>query len=292
MNNVSLIHAHSLFSDGGVAYELYKKYNIPYLVAIRNTDINKYFKYGIHLRPYALKILKNASKIIFISNAYKEEVLRKYIPQSLMKNILSKTEIIPNGIDKYWHKNIKPINKNDREYDFSNQNKLKIIYVGVINKNKNLKTTIKALNILKEKGYEIEFTVVGRLEDESFNYEIKQNSFINYVGQKDKTELIHLYRSNHIFLMPSIKETFGLVYVEAMSQGLPVIYTKGQGFDGQFEEGTVGYSVYATDAEDIADKVLLIRKNYDFLTKACIVNVRKFDWEGIANLYIKLYGTI
>ena len=43
--------------------------------------------------------------------------------------------------------------------------------------------------------------------------------------------------------MPSRYETFGLVYGEAMSQGLPIIYSKGQGVDGYFKEGTVGYGV-------------------------------------------------
>ena len=38
-----------------------------------------------------------------------------------------------------------------------------------------------------------------------------------------------IYRENDIYVMPSIIETFGLVYAEAMSQGLPVIYTRGQG---------------------------------------------------------------
>jgi len=47
--------------------------------------------------------------------------------------------------------------------------------------------------------------------------------------------------------MPSITETFGLVYAEALSQGLPVLYTRGQGFDRQFEEGEVGYAVDCFD---------------------------------------------
>ena len=42
--------------------------------------------------------------------------------------------------------------------------------------------------------------------------------------------------------MPSITETFGLVYGEALSQGLLIIYTKGQGFDGQIKEKLAGYS--------------------------------------------------
>ena len=43
--------------------------------------------------------------------------------------------------------------------------------------------------------------------------------------------------------MTSLGESFGLTYAEAMSQGVPVIYSKGQGFDGQFKEGVVGYHV-------------------------------------------------
>ena len=66
IKNVDIIHAHFLFSDGGIAYNLYKKYNIPYIVAVRNTDLNLFFKYLIHLRPFARKILQGATNIIFL----------------------------------------------------------------------------------------------------------------------------------------------------------------------------------------------------------------------------------
>ena len=49
-------------------------------------------------------------------------------------------------------------------------------------------------------------------------------------------------RSCSVFAMPSIFETFGLVYLEALSQNLPVVYTKGQGIDGMFDN-TVGIGV-------------------------------------------------
>lgn len=45
----------------------------------------------------------------------------------------------------------------------------------------------------------------------------------------DKTKIIDVYRDSDIFVMPSKFETFGLVYVEALTQGLHLIYTKGQG---------------------------------------------------------------
>ena len=45
LEKISIIHAHTLFSDGGVAYEIYKKHKIPYCITIRNTDLNIFFKY-------------------------------------------------------------------------------------------------------------------------------------------------------------------------------------------------------------------------------------------------------
>ena len=101
--------------------------------------------------------------------------------------------------------------------------------------------------------------------------------------------LRELYRENDIFIMPSIKETFGLVYAEAMSQGLPVVYSRGQGFDGQFPEGLVGFSVKSLDAYEIAEKLEEIIGNYECLTAACKKNVEKFNWKNIVRVYEREY---
>ena len=59
-------------------------------------------------------------------------------------------------------------------------------------------------------------------------------AYLGKIYEKDKLQAV--YAQNSIFAMPSLAETFGLVYVEAMSQGLSVLYTKGEGIDGLFEE--------------------------------------------------------
>ena len=59
--------------------------------------------------------------------------------------------------------------------------------------------------------------------------------------------MIPFYKSAHIFVMPSLTETFGIVFIEALSQGLPLIYTKGQGIDGYFPQGFVGYAYNPLD---------------------------------------------
>ena len=89
--------------------------------------------------------------------------------------------------------------------------------------------------------------------------------------------------------MPSHTETFGLTYAEAMSQGLPVIYTRGQGFDKQFDDGVVGYSVSDTNVQELVQKIMECIKHYEKLSTNCVTNVTKFDWNYICNTYISIY---
>ena len=92
--------------------------------------------------------------------------------------------------------------------------------------------------------------------------------------------------------MPSHTETFGLTYAEAMTQGLPVIYTRGQGFDGQFSEGTVGYSVNSCDAAELAENIVKICEHYPELSKNCVQSVQRFQWDKIVQEYLRIYTEI
>ena len=92
--------------------------------------------------------------------------------------------------------------------------------------------------------------------------------------------------------MPSFTETFGLVYAEAMSQGLPVVYTRGQGFDGQFEEGFAGYSVNSNSPEEIADVIEKIIADYSTISANCISGALQFNWKEIAEKYYEIYECI
>ena len=99
-------------------------------------------------------------------------------------------------------------------------------------------------------------------------------------------------RQSDIFIMPSHTETFGLVYAEAMSQGLPVLYTKGQGFDGHFPDGTVGYAVNDHDPTDVAEKIKEAVAHYDVLARNAYESSIRFSWDTIADRYKGLYEDI
>ena len=245
--------------------------------------MNVFFKKMIYLRSLGVKILLNAAKVIFLSSTYKEKTIENYIPLAHRNTVLNKSVIIANGIDSYW------LEKRYEKTEKANKSLIKIIFAGRISKRKNIITTIKACNILLSKGYTVKFTIVGRIEDKSEFKKIMRYDFIEYIQAQPKEELIKLYSANDIFVMPSITETFGLVYAEAMSQGLPVIYSKGQGFDGQFEEGLIGFHVDCFSEEEIASRILDILINYDNISNNCTYLSKKFNWHGIADEYIKAY---
>lgn len=282
-----LFHAHSLFTNGGIAYKLHKKYGIKYMVAVRNTDMNSFFKKLPHLRKYGVDILEHAEKIIFISDSFKAELIEKYLPASKKDAIIKKMTTIPNGIDDFWLEN-----RHEKTEARKELKELNLIYVGKIMKLKNVPTTVEACEILQERGYDVSLTIVGQILDQSEFNKIKNKPFINYVGFQSMEEIIKHYRANDIFVMPSFGETFGLVYVEAMSQGLPVIYTKGQGFDGQFPEGEVGYHVSPKDAVEIADRVELTLNNYNQMSRNSTKQAAYFDWDDIGQRYLTLYQNI
>ena len=286
VDDFDCLHAHSLFSNGYIALKLKEQYEIPYIVAVRDTDLNTFFKYMIHLRKLGIKILEKASKIVFLSDSYRKSLIQNYVPLELGKELLDKSVIIPNGINDFWINN-----KNYIKKTIDSKN-IKLLYVGAISKRKNIVTTVKAIEVLRKKGYNISFTVVGKIEDNFIFNKIKDLPYLKYIEPVQKEELIQIYRDNDIFVMPSITETFGLVYAEAMSQGLPVIYTKGQGFDGQFEDGVVGYSVDCFNVIEISNRIIDAICRYREISKNCIELCDKFNWSKIVDLYLEIYDEI
>lgn len=286
LSGYDICHAYTLFTDGNVAYNLKKKYGIPYVVAVRNTDVNTFFKYMIHLRKRGIEILKNASAVFFLSKAYEKIVFEKYIPEKYAKEIKAKSYIMPNGLDPFWLANVPEYTKKALDKE------IRICYAGRIEKNKNCNLTVEACKKLINEGYDIKYTVIGKMVDESFKSVIEENEFITHIPFLQKEELAAEFRKNDIFVMPSFTETFGMVYAEAMSQGLPVVYTKGEGFDGQFAEGEVGYAVSSYDAYDVANAIERIVTEYDLMSQRCINSVKRFNWETISLKYKKIYENI
>ena len=291
IENFDMVHAHTLFTDGNVALRIKKEYGIPYIVAVRGyTDINSFFKKRIDLRARGREILNQASRIIFLSQKNRDELLDTYIKDPQMrKSLEKKIDILPNGIDDIYFE------KEHQAKELPTDQALKFIEVGKVAKIKNQMSSMKAIHIFEQKYHrETEFNIVGKVIDSSYAREIqaKQLGTVNFHDPVPPEKLIDLLREQHIFIMPSYYETFGLVYPEAMSQGLPVIYSKDQGFDGQFQEGHVGYRVDPHDPLDIAENINKIVENYSELSQNAIQAYKKFSWDSLAEDYVAIYKSI
>ena len=286
LSDYDCIHAYTLFTDGNCARKLSKKYGVPYVVAVRNTDVNTFLRWMPHLRNRGVQNMRDAQAVFFLSEAYKKQVFDEYVPQKYHEEISRKTYIIPNGIDDFWLGNEAETPK------MSDAKTLKLVYAGRIDKNKNIPTTQKAMEILRKEGYDVTLTVVGKVADKAEFDKIAQDNFTSYIPNQKKEELLKIYREHDVFVMPSFTESFGLVYAEAMSQGLPVVYSAGQGFDGQFKDGKVGYSVDAHSAESVAEGIKKVLKNYSAISAEVTECARKFKWSEIVHQYDKIYKKI
>lgn len=288
LKKVGLVHAHFLFSMGGCAIELKRKNGIKYVVSVRSTDLFQFFPKALHLRKHAIRILLNSSAIHFLSPSYKEILLNRYIPERFKDEIERKSQVIPNGLNDFWIHNIGEPK--------CLKGSITILFVGEFNKNKNLIGTIKAVKALRDNGLNVVLKAVGRDSNSCnsvVNFAIKNHEFVTIIDRiSNKNDLLQEYKSADIFILPSFIETFGLAFTEAMSQGLPIIYTKGQGIDGYFLNGHVGYQITPTDISSIVRAISATLQNYEQLSKNCIDEVSRFSWSKIASEHLKVYNTI
>jgi glycosyltransferase involved in cell wall biosynthesis len=146
--------------------------------------------------------------------------------------------------------------------------------------------------VLREKGYDLSLTVVGKVADQKIYETIKEDPYTQCLPAQPKEALINLYRKHDIFVMPSFTESFGLVYAEAMSQGLPVIYSKEQGFDHQFPEGTVGYHVSPYDPQEVAEGIEKVISRYAQIAPQTSPCAKQFNWSEITHIYHRIYHKI
>ncbi len=284
-NNIDLQHATTLFSDGALAYRLFVLFDIPYIVTVRNTDVNLFLNLRPDLYLMAKKILKNASNIVFISKALKILFFKNFYFKKIENELSNKIKVIPNGIDDFWIKNVtKPKKKSG----------LCFLFIGKFDKNKNVLNLIKALNFLREKYDDVELNLVGGdgSDHKKILKIVAKNSWITYHGKiNNKEKLKNIYNQNNFFLMPSKRETFGLVYIEALSQGLPVLYTQNQGIDGLFTAAAVGLATNPNKNKNIFISIeKLIFNSNEYKENIINLNFNEFSWKGIfENYYLKLY---
>lgn len=274
------LHGHTLMSDGIPTYLISRLTKKDFVVSIRNTDITLFISRSWLFRSIGKHILKKAKAVFFISPSLREKIVDYYpmIDQS-------KFELLPNGLDPFWVASEAPV----RQAAGRVAEPVKLLFIGEVIPRKNLEVLIKFLHLFQDRQYILQ--VVGKntlaWNFDDLNKALSNGNRIIYHGEvRDKDRLKQLYDDSAIFVLLSHAETFGVVYIEALSRGLPIVFSKNEGMDGFFPEGTVGYSCLKDSPEELKKKVDDIIVRYDQMSKNAVQSAKQFNWETILDTYV------
>lgn len=214
-----------------------------------------------------LKVIKNQGDVI---SCPKLQILHdsdfKQLQEPALKTILQKMDCILLRSKKQLSLMESAIGKHNYRYMYSGipdevlskdyvprTNIKKLIYVGALYKSKGLETILKALSTIDFEEFRLE--VIGDgvdrhyFEEQTKKYGIER--IVNYIGQVPHEDVFGYMRNADALLLIS-QETFGMVYVEAMSQGCIPIGAKNQGIDGIVINSKNGYLVALEDYVGLA----------------------------------------
>ena len=272
-----VVHAHFLFTDGGVALLLYLFRKVRFVVSVRNTDIHGYFKYAVHLRWFAKIVLKKAEKIVLISPSYQEKLIGA-VGIRFYKKIKHKVVVIPNKLTDRWFE----VEKHNPELQ-----DIKLLYVGDNTPNKRFDILIDLLERLPEN---YSATFVG-IEPRDLSIPAHLASRVSVEGKVvDFRRLLEYYRRSHILILPSARETFGMVAAEALAQGRPILISRGEGISG-FIEGDLPLScVDFLDVQGVIANLKAIMAEYDEQSALAERSSHQFSEKKVMDHYHSLYS--
>jgi glycosyltransferase involved in cell wall biosynthesis len=288
LDHANVVHAHTWYSDGAVALGLKRQYGLPYIVSVRNTDVNVFERWRPDLARLGRAVLEEAAAVVFLNPAYAERVAER-CPESGRQRLREKTHVIPNGVSEVWC--AEQAEREEREGE-----QLRLLYVGDFSRNKNLPRLIEAVDrVARERPTGL--TLVGGGGGGALNVErLIRSGAVPFVRREGRVEsrrdLMRIYRAHDIFVMPSLHESFGLVYVEALSQGLPIVHSRGEGVAGYFEPDTVAEAVDPRSVESIVAGIEALSKRRRRVVKQCVEEAKRFSWVKVAARLSALYEMV
>lgn len=144
------------------------------------------------------------------------------------------------------------------------------LYVGTIEERKGLHYLVDALHDIKnlKPNYQFILNIVGKVVDEDYYRRINQqianmglSEHVKFKGRITDEELNDCYQRAEIFTFPSLLEGYGMVIVEAMSRGVPVIAFNNSAMPYSIEDGVNGLLAENRNAHSFAEKILALSGN-------------------------------
>ena len=276
---IDVVHLHSCIWGGIGGAFMAKKLKVPFVITEHSSYYGR-FKVNFIEKQIIKYTLKNADKVISVSS-YLKEIISKYY-----KNDIT---IIPNMVNCNEFLYYKSDKKNSND-------KFTFLSLCYLKNNKGVDILIKAFSkYFKEEN--VELIVAGdgpeRLNLEKLAGELGVSHKVIFKGALSRDEVKKEMSNCNVFALASRFETFGVVLIEALSSGKPVISTKNGGANDIVNDSN-GILVDVNNIDQFGEKMYYMYKNYNEydsykIRKECI---RKYSREVVTQKLLNIYDII
>ena len=162
--------------------------------------------------------------------------------------------------------------------------KIKLIYVGDFTKNKNVPILIDAVSNLSSMGFDVSLKLAGgggNQHNAVINKLKKHSNLCEFLGRMNIIDLKKLYRNSDILVVPSKYETFGMVYIEALSQGCQVIFKEGEAISGYLNDDSIALGLSKINVKEIVNSIIKLH-NSDKSRRKCSSAAEQFSLSGLS----------
>ncbi len=298
-----LIHSHYWLS-GIAAKELKAIWNIPVIHMFHTLGA---MKQRVARQPdevegeYRIKgekeVIQTADRIVAATLAELAQL------QWLYQADVSKIVVIPPGVDLSRFYPIPP----DEAKEFIGVRPCEqvVLYVGRIEPLKGIDVLIEAIAIMRQKGVRVCLSVIGGeplSEPGLLNHEMARlqalreqyglQDMVAFLGKRGQDTLPYYYSAAEAVVVPSHYESFGMVALEAMACGTPVVASQVGGLAFLVQNGVTGFTVPVDDPQALADRLIEITQDPSLrkrMGEAAAEFARNYSWEKIAAQILKLY---
>ncbi len=211
--DIDIIHGHYLFPAGAVAVEIGKEHGIKTYVTAHGSDMFELYKKQPFMRSTIKKVLRDADGVFAVSNALRHEIIATGVT-----GIANKTKLSWNSVD---------INKFSSKTNdsFKKENKLEdkpiVLFVGNLIKRKNVDSLLEAKKVSQNDYY---LVIVGDgPQFKKLNKKVEEENIHDVIFMGSRNDVENIIPCCDVLILPSFSESFGLVLIEALACGKPVI---------------------------------------------------------------------
>jgi len=279
---VKLVHAHMAIPDGLAALGISRSLSCPFVVTIQATDLDLTARAGEVQRALLGQVFSAASVVISPSPR---------LTRTLVAQFACSAVTVPYGI----HPDDPHGEAGTTRAEFPVGQIL--LTVARLLRSKGIDYLIRAFSNLINEQVQLHLVIVGDGPEREHLEAIVDRAglaeHVSFLGALSHRDVLRYMAACDVFVLPSWRETFGLVYLEAMAAGKPIIGVRGQGIDGIIEDGRTGFLVAPQSISELTQSLRRVLMDSE-LAQAVATDGRAlvFDtltWERTAERTMEIY---